>query len=308
MVTEENMGNIVQFEDIDEAIAAEIASSFSEKKFSGNGKKFWENRVTQADLPKGTSTFRILPLEGKAVPWISWFEHAIGNKTDVATARKFASFNCPSGGADNGICQACSTFLPRLAVAKHIGGAETMAKEGRAKKKFAMAVVFLNWGGKAVPEEFAGPKVFVYGMGVHKGSDRTQARNILGLAQQHRGELWNPDAGMTLTIKKEGEKMLTSYTVDVIQKDQDVEIPGVGKRKMKMPVMSALPNKEELLENIPDLSPFAREYTAEEIEQILGDLDVLGASSSTGKGTSKFKTKPASTLQDELESGDNIPF
>lgn len=303
------MGNIVQFEDIDEAIAAEVAASFSEKRSSGNGKKFWENRVTQADLPKGTSTFRILPLEGKAVPWISWHEHAIGNKTDVSTARKFASFNCPAGGADNGACPACSTFLPRLAVAKHIGGAETMAKEGRAKKKFAMAVVFLTWGGKAVPEEFAGPKVFVYGMGVHKGSDRTQPRNILHLAQQHRAELWNPDSGMTLTIKKEGEKMLTSYTVDVIQKDQDVEIPGVGKRKMKMPVMSPLPNKDELLSEIPDLAPFAREYAPEEIDQIIGDLDPMAMSSTPAKGTAKFKNKPASTLQDELESGnDDLPF
>jgi hypothetical protein len=184
-----------------------------------------------------------------------------------------------------------------------------MAKEGRAKKKFAMAVVFLTWGGKAVPEEFSGPKVLVYGMGVHKGSDRTQARNILGLAQQFRAELWNPESGMTLTIKKEGEKMLTSYTVDVVQKDQDVEIGGT-KRKMKMPVLTALPNASEFLSNIPDLAPFAKSYTPEEIDQIIGDLNPLvgGAGKASGVGNSRFAAKPAKTLQDELEADNDLPF
>jgi hypothetical protein len=70
-----------------------------------------------------------------------------GNKTQETTARKFVRFTCPADGADNGSCEACSNFLPRLSGAvdakgRPLDGAETMANEGKAKKQFAVAVQF----------------------------------------------------------------------------------------------------------------------------------------------------------------------
>jgi len=297
------MSNIVT-DNLDELLAAEIAESFKTKDKPAGGKKYWEQRIQQSDLPDGTSTFRILPLPNKAVPWLSWYEHKIGNKTDLSTPKKFVSFNCP--GKDT--CEACQRLLPQLSVATHIKGADVMAKEGKAKKQFAVAVIFESWGGKAVPAEYAGPKAFVYGLGVHKGSDRTTPRNILGLAQQHQARLWSTEEGMTCTITKSGSGMLTNYVVDVVQSMQSVSIGGKSTRMM-LPTLSPLPNMEEVLANLPDLEPFARIWTPEEISQKISDIDPLRvAGTAVGADRYKVKAAPTRTIQDEVESDSNIPF
>jgi len=314
--------NIGKFGSLEDELAAEVAASSGGAR-PANGKKFWENRITQSNLPKGKSTFRILPRPGHNVPWLSWHEHSIGNKTQVTTARKFVRFTCPSDGADNGTCEACSNFLPRLAGAvdskgRPLDGAETMAKEGKAKKQFAVAVQFESWGGKAVPEDAQGPKAFIYGQGVHKGSDRAAVRGILGLAKQHQGQLWDIENGLTVTIEKTGEGMLTQYSVDVVQSMQDVEIGGV-KRKMLMPTMSAVPDAADVMENLPELEPFARPWKASEVSAAIRDINPIesgtnqAAAAPKGKGADRFRNKAggSASMQDQLDNGDDadsIPF
>lgn len=318
------MSNIGSFSgSLDDELAAEVAAASGGAK-PANGKKFWENKITQSNLPKGKSTFRVLARPGHHLPWISWHEHSIGNKTPVTTARKFVRFNCPSDGADNGGCEACSNFLPRLMDAvdskgRPLDGAETMAKEGRAKKQFAVAVVFETWGGKAVPEDLQGPKAFIYGQGVHKGSDRSSVRGLLGLAKQYQGQLWDAENGLTVSVTKTGEGMLTQYNVEVEQSLQDVEVGG-RKQKMQLPIMSAVPNLADVLENLPELEPFARAWKASEIQAAIRDINPLdgdgGAPSAVkpkGKGADRFRNKAggSSSVQDQIGTDlvdEDIPF
>jgi hypothetical protein len=314
------MSNIGNFGSLEEELAAEVAASAGGAR-PANGKKFWENRITQSNLPKGTSTFRILPRPGHHVPWLSWFEHSIGNKTPATTARKFVRFTCPSDGADNGTCEACSNFLPRLAGAvdskgRPLDGAETMAKEGKAKKQFAVAVQFETWGGKAVPEDAQGPKAFIYGQGVHKGSDRATVRGILGLAKQYQGQLWDIENGLTVSITKTGEGMLTQYSVEAVQSMQDVEIGG-RKQKMLMPTMSAIVDAADVMENLPELEPFARPWKASEVAAAIRDINPMEPGSAPAPspakvkgGADRFRNKAggSSSVQDQIGDDTDIPF
>jgi len=317
------MSNIAKFGSLEDELAAEVAASSGGAR-PANGKKFWENRITQSNLPKGKTTFRILPRPGHNVPWLSWHEHSIGNKTQATTARKFVRFTCPSDGADNGSCEACSNFLPRLSGAvdakgRPLDGAETMAKEGKAKKQFAVAVQFETWGGKAVPEDAQGPKAFIYGQGVHKGSDRASVRGILGLAKQYQSQLWDIENGLTVTIEKTGEGMLTQYNVEVVQSMQDVEVGG-RKQKMLMPTMTALPDAADVMENLPELEPFARPWKPSEVAAAIRDINPIEAGTNAspaparGKGADRFRNKAggSSSVQDQigedLTDDSSIPF
>lgn len=310
------------FDSLDAALEHEMALAASKPKTK---KRTWEVTVEQSKLPDGVTRFRILPRDGSHIPWVSFLEHEIFNKTDKATARKGTRFVCPSEGSTSGECRACSSFLPRLMNAMEGGqpmkGAQEMAKSGRASARHAVNVVFEQWGGGPVPEDLQGVRIFKYKQGVHKGNDRVEVRGILALLSEHKEQLTNVDDGVTVEIAKSGKGMDTTYTVSVVTEMAEVQV-GAKKQKMKVAVTKPLPNASEHMANRHDLESLAKKATPDEVDMYIEDVSpipmTIQARALPGNsGTDRFRSKklPGSTLQDTIDaddsavgSDDDIPF
>ncbi len=308
------MSNIQKFDSLDDALAAETEAAAPKAR----GKKSWEVTVEQSKLPKGVTRFRVLPREGSPLPWVGFSEHEIFNRTQEPTARKMVRFNCPAGGSDNGLCKACSRFLPMLERARKGGvampGAEDMAKNGRAAMRHAVNVVFEQWGGGAVPSDLQGVKIFKYKQGVHKGGDKTEVRGLLRLLQDHREALTSTEDGITVEIEKTGEGMDTKYAVRAWEAMQEVTIGG-KKQKIKTAVLSPLANAEAVLADRHNLEALARHATPDEIDLAIEDISpipttVVGEAASRqlprgSASTDRFRANTdhlkGSTLQDSID-------
>jgi hypothetical protein len=111
--------------------------------------------------------------------------------------------------------------------------------------------------------------------------------------------------------------MLTQYNVEVVQSMQDVEVGG-RKQKMLMPTMTALPDAADVMENLPELEPFARPWKASEVAAAIRDINPIeagtnqAAAAPKGKGADRFRNKAggSASMQDQLDDGadSDIPF
>lgn len=276
------MGNIKDLGTLDtSALDAEMLSAKARKGGGTDFKKMREVVVKAQDLPRGISRFRLLPpTDGVGMPWSRRDEHEIWNETDVQTEWRCVRFNC----LHEMMNLACpgEAFLGRVERSKLSGGAK-MAEKGKAKTHFTANVVFTQWGGGPVPPDRQGTRVFDFGRGIWKGTDKNVTGGLLALLNEQKNALFDVEDGPEIQIDKSGEKLETAYVITLVEALQEIEV--AGKKKMvPLPVTGPLGNPAQVakyLEARMDLRMFPRCQTPDEILSLIAKVDPLGPDSGT---------------------------
>lgn len=226
------------------ALQAELDKAMDRRSGSSS---FTSDIVRQSSLPKGTTKspkptkVRILPPgEGHGSPWVAWEQHIIF----VPSAGKKVFFNCLRA-AGKGKCPGCE--LAKMWKDSKDPETQKMGHEGRAKAVYAANVIFLDWGGEPVPEDKQGVKIFSFGSGIYRGTDKTAVGGLLSLLQEF--DFTHPIDGCAVSIAKnvDGPKaeVDTSYSVSLCKKEEMR-----GRAKILVPDFTPLADSEESIDAI----------------------------------------------------------
>jgi len=232
----------------------------------GKGSSFKGKMVKQSDLVEGKTVFRIIPRADHHLPWVRVEEHNFYNPA----TKGWALFNCVASTGSH--CEGCAKSQELLDSPSKVD--QEMGQSGRAKAQFFMNVEFLLWGGDPVPKEMQGIKIFKFGLGIYKGSERGVTGGLLGLLEKY-SFIQDPVKGSAVALTKVlGDKPLdTKYLVD-IERTRVEEEDGVSEKITKTPLPSLKDTSEASLEafvsTLQDLAPLARLEARNEIMDKLG--------------------------------------
>lgn len=289
-----------------------------ENSKKGKGSSFKGKMVKQSDLPEGKTVFRIIPRPDHHLPWARVEEHNFYNKA----TKGWALFNCVASTGTH--CEGCA-MSQRLKDSDSKLDQE-MGESGRAKAQFFMNVEFLLWGGEPVPKEMQGIKIFKFGLGIYKGSERGVTGGLLGLLEKY-SFIQDPMKGCAVAITKliGNQPLDTKYLVD-IEKTRVEDEDGVSEKITKTPLPSLKDTSEAGLEafvkTLQDLGSLARLEARNEImdklakfmsPEVRADRRLgTGQSESPATGARKFQ-RATDILDGEGEEvfgpgTDDIPF
>lgn len=302
-------------------LEAEKASS----QRGGGEKRQGKLVVRQKDLPVGEPgvKFRMLPVPGKTVPWVQTEAHAFWHPG----MRQGAFFNCLGHNCPGeAFVDQLNGELSDMEQAEGFDPKRTSADykllkklaEGRAKSKFYANVVFTEWMGGPVPAEMQGLKVFEFGLGIKRGTDKQGTGGLLRLAGEC-DDLANPNDGPIITIVKTGAGIETNYAVDLVKEDADVEIRGrVTRQKVIFMAGPVAPEKamSQLLKDLRDMSMFTKTESADEVRAKLNAINPLASLQKTSSRAAPPRNfrNAAQEIEDGADaqstgiSDDDIPF
>ncbi len=300
----------------------ELEAEKSSTRSGGTEKRQGKLVVRQKDLPTGDPgvRFRILPVPGKTIPWVQVEAHAFWHPgMGQGAFFNCLGHNCPGEvfvdqlkgrisdiegeeGFDPKNTSADYKLLNKLA-------------EGRAKSKFYANVIFTEWMGGPVPPDMQGLKVFEFGLGIKRGTDKQGTGGLLRLAGEC-DDLANPSDGPIVTIVKTGVKLETNYAVDLVKEEAEVEIRG-RKTRQKVVTMAGpiVPENEmpSFLRNLRDMSMFTKSESADEIRVKINAINPLGSLSKTSRSAPRDFRNAAQDIEASASFGkpgsdDDIPF
>lgn len=270
----------------------------------GKGNSFKGKMVKQSDLPEGKTVFRIIPRkEEGSVPWVRVEEHNFYNKA----TKGWALFNCVASTGQH--CEGCAKSQELKDSPSALD--REMGEAGRAKPQFFMHVEFLLWGGQPVPKEMQGTKIFKFGQGIYKGSERGVTGGLLALIKQYPF-VQDPIKGTPVAITKVlGDKPLdTKYPVS-IEKVMVEEEDGLNEKIIKTPLIALPDGKtpdearlEAFFDKLEDLKPLARLESRNEILDKLGKF--MSGAPSQGKQLGSGKPEQGSAIPRRFQRAQDI--
>ena len=241
-----------------------------ENSKKGKGNSFKGKMVKQSDLPEGKTVMRIIPRKDEgSLPWVRVEEHNFYNKA----TKGWALFNCVAATGQH--CEGCAKSQELKDSPNKMD--QEMGEAGRAKPQFFMLVEFQLWGGEPVPKEMQGTKIFKFGQGIYKGSERGVTGGLLGLLKKYPF-IQDPIKGSPISITKVlGDKPLdTKYPVDIEKSYGEDEDGNTVEKIVKSPLIALPDGKtpdeaklEQFFDKLDDLKPLTRLEARNEIVEKL---------------------------------------
>ena len=257
----------------------------------GKGNSFKGKMVKQSDLPEGKTVMRIIPRKDEgSLPWVRVEEHNFYNKA----TKGWALFNCVASTGQH--CEGCAKSQELKDSPSKLD--QEMGEAGRAKPQFFMLVEFVLWGGDPVPKEMQGTKIFKFGQGIYKGSERGVTGGLLGLIKKYPF-IQDPIKGSPISITKVlGDKPLdTKYPVDIEKSYGEDEDGNTVEKIVKSPLIALPDGKtpdeaklEAFFEKLDDLKPLTRLEARNEIMDKLSKFMSPTANKQLGSGRTESST------------------